>query len=269
MKIFFLLLTVCLLIMLSACAPQAQSPSSDDTVLTVLAASSLTGAFQELGSLYESQNPGTRVDFNFAGSQQLAQQLAQGAPGDAFASASQKPMDLLAAEGLVLPENERVFARNRLIVVLPADDPGSIASLQDLAKPGVKLVLAAKEVPVGQYSLEFLNNAAQDPAFGKTYQDEVLKNVVSYEQNVKAVLTKVILGEADAGIVYISDITGEAAKKSIILDIPEPLNVIAYYPVASLKNSQNSSQAEEFIQLILSPEGQAVLDRYGFLPAAD
>jgi molybdate transport system substrate-binding protein len=79
----------------------------------------------------------------------------------------------------------------------------------------------------------------------------------------------VILGEADAGIVYISDITGEAAKKSIILDIPEPLNVIAYYPVASLKNSQNSSQAEEFIQLILSPEGQAVLDRYGFLPAAD
>jgi molybdate transport system substrate-binding protein len=234
--------------------------------LTVLSAASLTGPFTEIGQMFEAQNPGARVEFSFANSQQLVQQLAQGAPADLFASASSKTIQAAIGSGRVEEGAVQVFAYNRLMVIYPLDNPGGLQELKDLAKPGLKLVLAAVEVPVGQYSLEFLDKAAADPVYGAAFKAAVLKNVVSYEENVKAVLTKVSLGEADGGIVYLSDISQDAVGKVVKLDIPDPLNVVAVYPIAVIKDSKQLDAARAFLALVLSPEGQAVLEKYNFIP---
>ena len=164
--------------------------------------------------MFEADHPGVTAVFNFAGSQQLAQQINEGAPADVFASANKKQMDVVIEAGGIVSGTQQTFAKNRLVVIFPKDNPAGLAELKDLANPDSKLVLAAKEVPVGQYSLDFLDKAVADTAFGATFKDDVLKNVVSYEDNVKAVLTKVALGEADAGIVYLSDISGAGCRQS-------------------------------------------------------
>jgi len=230
--------------------------------ITVMAAASLSEAFQELGSQFEAQHPGVRLEFNFAGSQQLAQQLAQGAAADVFASADQEQMDVAVQAGRVGDGSARIFAHNQLAVIYPANNPAGLLELPDLARPGLKLVLAASEVPAGRYSLQMLEKASLDPAFPPSYKQDVLKNVVSYESNVKAVLTKVALGEADAGIVYISDAYDQVGQ----LPIPAALNVTASYPIAALQDSPQSGLAQAFVDLVLSPEGQQVLVKYGFIP---
>lgn len=235
-----------------------------ETTLTVMAAASLTESFTELGSQFEAQHPGVKVVYNFAGSQQLVEQLTQGAAADVFASASKKYMTSAIDAKLVVDTDSHVFARNRLIVIYPKNNKAGIAALTDLAKPGIKVVLAAQVVPVGQYALDFLDKAVKDPAFGASYKDNVIKNVVSYEDNVKAVLTKVSLDEADAGIVYVTDITADAKASVGTLDIPDALNTIATYPIARLSASKNADLAEAYVSFVLSPEGQAVLSKYGF-----
>lgn len=257
----------------AACAPQADSlpPTADapveESTLTVLAAASLTESFTELGKLFEFKNQGVTVTFNFAGSQQLAQQLAQGAQADVFASANTKYMDAAVESGRVDEADPRTFALNRLVVIFPKENPAGLTELKDLAKPGLKLDLADESVPVGKYSLEFLDKAMADPAFDPQFKENVLKNVVSYEITVKAVLTKVVLGEADAGIVYITDITPDAAGKVGTLNIPDALNTIASYPIAPISDSKNPNLAQAFVDLVLSPEGQQIMTEYGFLPA--
>jgi molybdate transport system substrate-binding protein len=253
--------------LLQSTAPEAAMAPLEPANLTVFAATSLTDAFNELGQTFAAEHPGVTFTFNFAGSQQLAQQLGQGAPADIFASANKKQMEVAIMEaGRVISGTERTFVRNHLVVIYPADNPAGLIQLQDLAQPGLKVVLAAKEVPVGQYFLDFLNKAVTDPAFNPTYIDDVLKNVVSYEENVRSVLAKVALGEADAGIVYTSDITGPEADKVGRLDIPDNVNVIASYPIATISDSAYPSQAQAFVEFVLSPAGQEVLARYGFIP---
>ncbi len=154
--------------------------------------------------------------------------------------------------GLMKPHIQN-FAHNRLVVIYPEENPAGLDGLEDLARPGLKLVMAAKEVPVGQYSLDFLEKASQEPTLGPSFQQAVLKNIVSYEENVRAVLNKVALGEADAGIVYSSDVSGEAAGKIGQLMIPDELNVIASYPIAVLKDSQHASQAQAFVRFRALP----------------
>jgi molybdate transport system substrate-binding protein len=252
----------------SAAAPALASPApSQQATITVVAAASLTEAFTELGRQFEASHPGVRVEFGFAPSQQLAQQLAAGAPADVFASASQKYMDAAVASGRVGKSSSQMFVRNRLVVIYPSANPGRLSQLGDLARPNLKLVFAAKEVPVGQYSLEFLDAVSKDPGFGPAFKDNVLKNVVSYEDNVKAVLAKVALGEADAGIVYTSDVTPATAAQVTRLDIPDALNVIASYPVAVIRDSPHPDLARAFVDLLLSPLGQRILAGYGFIPA--
>lgn len=241
-------------------ATQAPEPAE----LVVFAAASLTDAFGEIGNLFESQHPGTTVIFNFAGSNQLAEQIGQGAPADLFASANKTQMDVAVESTRIITGTQQTFVRNRLVVVIPADNPGEIATLQDLATPGLKIVLAAEAVPVGRYSLEFLDKAAADSAFTPDFKEAVLANVVSYEENVRAVLTKVTLGEADAGIVYVSDITAEDAELVAQIEIPDALNIIAIYPIAPLADSPHAELAAAFIELVLSPEGQSILVNYGF-----
>ncbi len=251
----------------AATALEAATAPLEPATLTVFAAASLTDAFNEIGQNFSAEHPGVTVTFNFAGSQQLAQQLGQGAPADVFASANKTQMNVAINEASrVISGTERTFVRNRLVVIYPADNPAGLAQLQDLAKPGLKLVLAAKEVPVGQYSLDFLNKAITDTAFSPTYMDDVLKNVVSYEENVKSVLAKVALGEGDAGIVYTSDISGEGANGVGRLDIPDNLNTIASYPIAVISDSAYPKQAQAFVDYVLSPAGQEVLVKYGFIP---
>jgi molybdate transport system substrate-binding protein len=249
---------------LAACG----SPGSDGAArgtLTVFAAASLTEVFTQMGADFEAAHPGTSVVFNFAGSQQLAQQLAQGAPVDVFASANPRQMQVAIEAGRVAAGTQQVFANNRLVVVLPADNPGGIETLQDLAQPGLKLVLAAEDVPVGAYSRTFLERAAQDAAFAADYRAAVLDNVVSYEQTVKAVLTKVLLGEADAGLVYTSDVTPDVAAEVRQIAIPDALNTSATYPIAVVQDAAQPALAQMYIDYVLSPAGQGTLAEYGFM----
>jgi molybdate transport system substrate-binding protein len=233
--------------------------------LIVFAAASLNAAFGEIGIQFEAAHPGVTVVSNFAGSQQLSQQITEGAPSDVFASANKKQMEVVIAAGEVVSGTQQTFAKNRLVVIYPQDNPAGLTNIKDLSNPGLKLVLAAKEVPVGQYTLDFLDKAESDPAFQATFKDDVLKTVVSYEDNVKAVLTKVALGEADAGIVYTSDVTGEDAEKVSQLAIPDALNVIASYPIAPIKDSKNLELAKAYIEMVLSQKGQDILAKYGFI----
>jgi molybdate transport system substrate-binding protein len=240
-------------------------PATHQITLTVLAAASLTESFGELGKIFEAQHPNVSVAFNFAGSQQLAQQLSQGAGADVFASAGQKYMDVVVAAERVQPGSVRIFARNRLVVITPRDNPAHLSKLQDLANASLKLDLADKSVPVGQYTLDFLDKAANDPAFAPDFKGRVLENVVSYEDSVKAVFTKVALGEADAGIVYVTDITPQASGQVSKLEIPDALNTIAVYPIAPIAGSPNIDLAKAFVALVRSPSGQQVLVAYGFM----
>ncbi len=243
-----------------------EAPTEIEPVtLTVLAAASLTESFTEMGALFESQNPGVTVVFSFAGSQALAEQLAQGAPADVFASASKKYLTAAVDAARVNEADTAIFVKNRLVVIFPKDNPAGIVNLLDLTNAGLKLDLADQAVPVGQYSLDFLDKAAADPAFGATFKDAVLANVVSYEENVKVVVSKVSLGEADAGIVYVTDITADAREKIGSIDIPDELNTIATYPIAPISDSANLELAQAFVALVLSPEGQSIMTSYGFI----
>lgn len=261
-------------LLLVSCASPATSSQNATTsgseasgaaiTLNVYAAASLTDAFREIGDDFVKANPATEVVFNFAGSNQLATQIGEGAPADVFASANAAQMEAAIASGRIVSGTQTTFAHNRLIIVAPGDNPAGLATLQDLATPGVKVVLAADAVPVGQYSLAFLDKAADDSSLGPGYRDAVLANVVSFEQNVRAVLTKVALGEADAGIVYSSDV-GAAAEDVVQIAIPDPLNTIADYPVAPLADSPHPAAAQQFVDYLLAPAGQQVLVKYGFI----
>lgn len=250
----------------SMLAEVATSTPAKQVDLNIFAAASLADAFSEIGELFEADHPEVTVVFNFAGSQQLANQINEGAPADVFASANRKLMDAVIQNEGIINGTEQIFAMNRLVAIYPKDNPGGLMELKDLTKPGLKLILASREVPVGQYSLDFLDKTSVDPSFSAAFKDDVLKNVVSYEDNVKAVLTKVALGEADAGIVYISDISGQDTTKVSWIDIPDALNVIVSYPIAPVKDSKNPELAQAFIELVGSQEGQAILAKYNFVP---
>ena len=223
----------------------AQSPSE----IKVFAAASLTAAFTKIGEDFIAANGGTKVTFNFAGSQALATQIQQGAPADVFASADIPNMDKV--KDLVgTPQN---FASNQLQIVVEKGNPKGVKGLEDLANPDLKVVLAAPEVPAGRYAAEALGKA------------DVTVKPVSQEDNVKAVVNKVALGEADAGIVYVTDVTAGGDKVEGV-DIPEGLNVLATYPIATVKASKAQDKAQAFMALVLSDQGQQVLKQYGFLP---
>ncbi len=259
------------LVALAVCAsaagprPRIEHPRAPG-VLTVFAAASLTDAFEELGGRLERAQPGLRVRFNFAGSQQLALQLEQGAAADVFASADQRWMDYAQQHELV-GTDAKLFARNRLIVIVPKTNPARIGRFEDLARRGVKLVLAAEQVPAGKYSREALQNLAAAPGFPPDYARRVLANVVSQEENVKAAVAKVQLGEADAGMVYSSDVTPSVTRYVRSFAIPDEFNMVASYPIAVTKDAKNAEAARAFVALVLNPEGQSILEKHGLLRA--
>ena len=245
----------------------AATPPRPET-LEVFAAASLTDAFTELARALEARRPGLKVRLNFAGSQQLAAQIEQGARADVYAPADERWMSRLR-ERRLLAGPARAFAWNRLVVVLPSANPGRIGRLQDLARPGVKLVIGADAVPVGRYGRLVLADLDRDPAFGAGFAARALRNVVSEEENVKSVLAKVRLGEADAGLVYRSDVTPALASAVRVLELPAAADVPVPYSIAVVKGARAPAAARAFVDLALSREGRAILARNGFAPPAE
>ncbi len=225
--------------------------------LTVFAASSLTEAFEKIAATFEAQNEGVEVLLSFDGSSTLATQISQGAPADVFASADEQQMQRVVDEGLTASEPQ-IFTRNRLVVITPAE--GGVTGLEDLAEPGLALVLADAEVPVGSYTREALEK--MNGAFGADFSERVLANLVSEESNVRQVSLRVELGEADAAVVYATD--ASVAGDINVLEIPDELNVLGTYPVAALSGSAQPKLAQAFADLVLSAEGQRILTGQGF-----
>ena len=227
--------------------------------LTVFAASSLTESFQSIAAAFEGRHEGVHVLLNFAGSSALALQIVQGAPADVFASANPQQMQKVVDEGLTAADPQ-IFAENRLVVIVPASS--GLSDLLGLARPGIALVLAAPEVPVGAYARQAL--ASMDGDFGADFSARVMANVVSEEPNTRQVAAKVELGEADAAVVYATDAAVTRGIRTI--DIPSRDNVIATYPIAALRSSRTPGLAADFIAFVQSDEGQAMLARHGFRP---
>jgi molybdate transport system substrate-binding protein len=220
--------------------------------LTVFAAASLTDVFTALGELPEGGHPGTRLIFSFAGSQQLARQIIDGAPADVFASSSPEDMAAVVAAGLVRGRPE-TFATNSLAIAVEPGNPLGVSGLGDLARSDLVLVLADEAVPAGRYAAQALRAAG------------VHVTPSSYETDVRAALGKVRLGEADAAVVYRSDIVAAGGAVDGV-DIPASLNVTASYPIAVLTGGRNPDAAAAFLALVRSPAGQAVLAEHGFMP---
>jgi molybdate transport system substrate-binding protein len=257
-------LLVMIVASVTGCAPSegARSRPSGGEQITVFAAASLIDAFTEVGASFEASHPGAKVAFSFAGSQNLRTQLEQGAQADVFASADAEQVEALVQARLIGPGTATSFIQNGLVIVVPLDNPAGIRSPQDIAMPGIKLVIAAEEVPAGRYTRTALANLAQ--AYGQPFLGAALDNVVSQEDNVRQVFAKVQLGEADAGIVYVSD--AHAAEGIQRIMIPADANVRADYLIAPLTASHDLALANGFIELLLSAEGQAVLAKWGFTP---
>ena len=233
-------------------------------MLTVYAAASLTDAFTEIGRAFKIEHPDIKVVFNFGGSQNLRTQIEQGAPADVFASANTKEMDTLLKNNYVGANESQIFLTNRLVVILPKSNPAGIHSLDDLGKPGIKIVLAAEEVPAGRYARQVLENL--NSMFGSEYKDKVLANIVSNEDNIRQAVTKIQLGEADASIVYVSDAVAVSELQRI--EVPADVNILAEYPIARLVESANLEMAKQFIAFVLSSDGQAILKKWGFTPGS-
>lgn len=226
---------------------------AEQNTITVFAAASLTEAFTQIAADYEGDS-GVEIRLSFGPSDGLATQIQEGAPADVFASASPRWMDAVAEEPGVVDRAD--FARNQLVVITPSDDPAGVNAVRDLARPSIKLVLAAEGVPAGDYARELLTNAG--------IADEALANLVSNEDDVKGVVQKVALGEADAGIVYRTDVTAGVANDVRLVEVSDEINVTAVYPIAALEGP-GDDDVREFVAYVVGP-GQESLRAAGFLP---
>lgn len=243
--------------------PVANATPALSGKITVFAAASLADSFNEIKAAFTRQYPRTELEFQFAGSPALRFQLGQGARADVYASADASNMSMALANGVV-QDAGNVFARNSLVIIAPPDNPARISTPVDLKKPGIKLVLAAPEAPAGGYARRTLALMGNDAAYGDGFVEAVLKNVVSNESNVKQVVTKIQLGEADAGIVYVTDVTKDLVDELAQIAIPANLNVVAEYPIALTRSPANPAGARAFIDFVTGAEGQAILKKYGF-----
>jgi molybdate transport system substrate-binding protein len=233
--------------------------------LTIFAASSLTDAFGELANTFEEQNEGVEVKQSFGASSDLLAQIQQGAPADVFASAAEEEMGTAVKDDLVSGTPE-VFVKNREVIMVPRDNPANIDSLEDMARPNIKLVLAARDVPAADYAVEILGKANKE--YGSGFEDDVLSNVVSREADVRASVNRVVVGDADATFGYASDYTPDIRNRVKVIPIPPELNIIATYPIASLNDAEDPELARKWVDLVTSKDGQKVLKKWNFEPAA-
>jgi molybdate transport system substrate-binding protein len=252
---------LCLTMLGGACSPKDSgvSPGGEAAELIVFAASSLSDVFAQIGKDFEEADPGTTVTFNYGPSDGLAAQIESEGTADVFASASLTWMDRV--QRTVGVSGRANFARNGLVIITPPGDPAHISSIHDLANPGVKLVLGAQGVPVGDYAREALSKAGIAP--------QAEANVVSNEEDDASVVAKITSGEADAGIVYASDVNREVGPLVKEVEIPDASNVVATYPIAVVDGSSSEGEAQAFVDYVTGARGQATLNAYGFLPPGD
>jgi len=230
--------------------------------LVVFAAASLRDAFGNLKTEFAKTHPNLELTFNFAGTQDLRAQLEHGAPVDVFASADRKSMDELESASRV--KKPAVFARNEPVIVVAKEQASKVTGLGDLPKLD-KLVIGVPDVPIGRYTDRILSNA--NKTLGADFSSKVEKKIASRELDVRQVLAKVTLGEADAGIVYRTD-ANSAKDKVAVVTIPADVNVVAEYPLAVVAAAPHPALAEEWMKFVLSPAGQELLGQAGFLPPA-
>jgi len=244
--------------------PAAAAASGAGPELVVFAAASLTEPFNELGPQFGAANGGTKVTYNFGGTPQLRAQLEQGARADVFASANKEQMDQAVKSGVVAGETP-VFVQNKLVVILPNGNPGKVEKLEDLSRPGLKLITTVKNVPVGQYTQDALARMSSDARFGADFQQRVTANVRSEEQDVKQVVAKVRLGEADAAVVYATDVSPAVGPDVTRIAIPDQFNTVADYPIAQVKGAAQPDLARAFMAYLVSGPGRDVLKKYSFI----
>ena len=248
-------------LVLAACSSSTSTPSASSSgagkvsgTVVVFAATSLTDAFNKIGAQFEKAHPGVTVKFNYNGSSSLATSITQGAPADVFASAAPANMKTVTDAGDAAG-TPQVFTRNTGEIMVEKGNPKKITSVKDLANPAIKVAVCAPEVPCGAVATAIFKNAG------------VTVKPVSEETNVGGVVTKVTLGEADAGIVYVTDVKANQAKATGVV-IPASQNDTTSYPIAQLKDAPNAAGAAAFISYVLGPQGQAVLASFGFAPPA-
>ena len=253
---------------MAGAAPRGTAAARREPVtLTVLAAASLTESFGDEARAFQRAHPGVRVRCAFAGSQQLAAQLLAGADGDVYAAADARGVDALRAAGTVR-DTPVVFARNRLVVITPARAP-AVRVLADLARPGVRLVLAGEAVPAGHYARAALRALEGRAGVPPGFAVRALANVASQEADVRAVVAKVQLGEADAGVCYVTDVAGATAARVRALPLPADATPPIAYPICVPAAARHPLEARAFVAFVCSPEGQRLLTAHGFLPGGE
>jgi len=260
------LLTGLAILLLAACgaaSPAASGPSPQSRILTVLAAASLSGAFTQIGHRFEQAHPGVTVRLSFAGSQVLVTEIENGIPADVFASADAVHMAQVTGEGKVT--GATVFAHNRLVVVTPRDNPANLKTPFDLARSGIRLDVAAPAVPAGASAQKAIDRLAQQPGAPAGFAAAVRHNIVSEEDNVEAVVTRLYLGEADAGIVYVSDLKTPNGRNLHLIAIADAANVVNSYPIGVLASSTKAALARQFVAYVTGPEAGRILRDAGFL----
>jgi molybdate transport system substrate-binding protein len=260
---FGLLLTLLLLVLATGCGVR----SSNTSTIIVYAAASLTDVMTDLARTYELRNPGREIVFNFGSSSQLALQILDGAPADLFASANLDQLERVGREGELDGSIER-FATNRLVLITPVDNTSGIRGLADLGSKDLQLIVAVEGVPIREYTEQVFGTLAEQPDFGPEWLNQVRKNVVSEEESVRFLSAKVALGEASAAIVYRSDVTPDLRDRLSVFEIDHDLSPLAEYYVAPIAGGARSSSLG-FVEFILSPQGQSVLESWGFGPARD
>ena len=246
---------------LQACSASSATTPPPSVKLTVLAAASLATVFPQVGNAFHATRPDVTFAFSFAGTDQLAAQIQQGAPADVFAGASLKYGDELLAARLIEPY--RRFCTNRLVLIVPASNPAGIASLAELRSKSYKLVIGSDTVPVGSYTRTVLGNL--DAVYGAGYSAAVLGKVVSNEDSVTSIVAKVESGEADAGFVYVTDALAAGAKVQT-LDLPTAAEAVATYPAAAVGASPHLADAQMFVDFLLKAAAQRLLRGAGFGP---
>lgn len=248
-------------------AQPSDGQSPDRKELVVFAAASITGALTDIAQEYEAAHPDTKIVLNFDNSQALCTQIDHGARADLFLSASPTQMTALQGKGAIDNDTVRIVAKNQLALIVPDANAAGIYGVSDLARPGIRLVLGTGTAPFGDYTRQVIAKMADDEAYGPEFRDAVMANVISEEPTVPSLVAKLRLGEADAGIAYVSDVSAGDRDALTTIPLPEQYAVIATYPLGILTGSRSREQALAFAEYIVSPEGTAVLARYGFAPA--
>jgi molybdate transport system substrate-binding protein len=260
-----------MVVALAACGPAptggrpttGQPNAAAPVELTVYGAASLKGALEQAKAAYEAANPGTTLTLSTDSSSALETQIEQGAPADVFLSADttnpKKLVDAGLADGAPV-----AFAGNALTVIVPAANPAGITSPADLAKAGVRVIAAGDEVPITKYATQLVDNLAKEAGYPAGFAAAYAANIASKEDNVKAVVAKIELGEGDAGIVYVTD--ANASTKVATIDVPPTANIPATYDGVVVKGSTKAAAGKAFLAWFAGPEGQAILGELGFLP---